>query len=89
MWDNELAKRIKKIDKKTNKGIGHGVGTIVSKEPLKISFADGQILLDEDDLTLTESFRQKLSNIDDVKKNDKVIVLSIDGQSFFVIDKVG
>lgn len=62
---------------------------MVSKEPLKISLADGQILLDEDDFVLSENFRLKLESVDGVKKGDKVIVISIDGQSFFVIDKVG
>lgn len=37
MWDVELAKRINKIDRKTDRGIGHGIGVIVSKSPLKIS----------------------------------------------------
>lgn len=89
MWDVMFAKRLKDIDTKTNKGIGNGSGEVVSKEPLKISLADGQILLDEDDFVLSENFRLKLESVDGVKKGDKVIVISIDGQSFFVIDKVG
>lgn len=89
MWDVMFAKRLKDIDTKTNTGIGNGSGEVVSKEPLKISLADGQILLDEDDFVLSENFRLKLESEDGVKKGDKVIVISIDGQSFFVIDKVG
>lgn len=89
MWDVMFAKRLKDIDTKTNTGIGNGKGEVVSKEPLKISLADGQILLDEDDFILSENFRLKLESVDGVKKGDKVIVISIDGQSFFVIDKVG
>lgn len=89
MWDVMFAKRLKNIDTKTNTGIGNGKGEVVSKEPLKISLADGQILLDEDDFILSENFRLKLESVDGVKKGDKVIVISIDGQSFFVIDKVG
>lgn len=89
MWDVMFAKRLKDIDTKTNTGIGNGSGEVVSKEPLKISLADGQILLDEDDFILSENFRLKLESVDGVKKGDKVIVISIDGQSFFVIDKVG
>lgn len=89
MWDVMFAKRLKDIDTKTNKGIGNGSGEVVSKEPLKISLADGQILLDEDDFVLSENFRLKLESVDGVKKGDKVIVISIDGQSFFIIDKVG
>lgn len=89
MWDVMFAKRLKDIDTKTNTGIGNGSGEVVSKEPLKISLADGQILLDEDDFVLSENFRLKLESVDGVKKGDKVIVISIDGQSFFVIDKVG
>lgn len=89
MWDVMFAKRLKDIDTKTNTGIGNGKGEVVSKEPLKISLADGQILLDEDDFVLSENFRLKLESVDGVKKGDKVIVISIDGQSFFIIDKVG
>lgn len=89
MWDVMFAKRLKDIYTKTNTGIGNGSGEVVSKEPLKISLADGQILLDEDDFVLSENFRLKLESVDGVKKGDKVIVISIDGQSFFVIDKVG
>lgn len=89
MWDVMFAKRLKDIDTKTNTGIGNGSGEVVSKEPLKISLADGQILLDEDDFILSENFRLKLESVDGVKKGDKVIVISIDGQSFFIIDKVG
>jgi len=89
MWDNELAKRFKNVEDKTKKSVGHGIGTLVSKTPLKVSFLEGQVLLDEDDLTITENFRFKLNNDKELKVNDKVIVLSIDGQSFFIIDKVG
>lgn len=89
MWDVELAKRINKIDRKTDRGIGHGIGVIVSKSPLKISLADGQVLLDEDDFTITDTFKVKLDKADEIINGDKVIVLSVDGQSFFIIDKVG
>lgn len=57
MWDVELAKLFKERDKKSN--IGPCVGKVVGIVPLQISILDGNIVLQENQLYITEGLLKK------------------------------
>lgn len=57
MWDVGLAKMFKERDKSNN--IGACVGKVVGVDPLKISILDGNIVLQENQLYITEGLLKK------------------------------
>lgn len=57
MWDVELAKMFKERDKKSN--IGPCVGKVVGIVPLQISILDGNVVLQENQLYITEELLKK------------------------------
>lgn len=88
---SSLAKEINSDTKITSNVID--IGEIKSLDPMSISLSD--ILLDEDDIILTDKIQKLIEPLipeyeeDKLKVGDKVVLYSIeDGQKFIVIDRV-
>lgn len=57
MWDIELAKLFKNRDNPNR--IGAILGTVVSKDPLKISILEGNAILEKEELYITHGMLEK------------------------------
>lgn len=81
MWDVGLAKLFKDRDNKSK--IGPCVGTIAETNPLKVSILGGQIILQESNLI-------KCNHVNDLIKNDDVLIIPAeDERVFFIAGRVG
>ena len=76
-WATKIAKEFKKRD--NNSVLGFLTGTVVSKEPLKISVLNGQVFIDKG---------YKLENATYEPGDTVILIASGDNQTFFVAGKI-
>lgn len=79
MWDVGIAKMLKERNNKER--IGPCVGKVTSATPLKVNILNGEIVLQAEQLYITDNLI--------LKTNDEVLVIPAEsGQVFFITNKV-
>jgi len=85
-WDIELAKAFKKRDNKSY--IGAIVGTLISTAPVSISILDGNAILQEKHLYISETVSSKIELETATAGSNVLLIPNATENKWFIIDTI-